>query len=483
MKSRSINAQLILAIIGVTALFWIIVVAVVLTKTSINRTSTWDERLEAVTTQLLVSIPADSYRDERGGPGLTLPQSLAAVRGSLVFQIWIDRSRLLAHTPGGPQTPLQPDFADGPASTHVEGNKWRVYSASDSTGRVTVQIGNLQSVVDADLRHEATNEVIQTTILLMIVGLVMWLVTHSALRPVRTLGSALHRRPRFDFTPLPMKGLPRELHPLVDAFNRLLQQLDQAIEGERRFIGDAAHELRTPLSILQGQAEIALREANPQKKDAALKKLLVVARHSTRLSEQLLDQARINAGGKAPKHAPADLSKLAQHVADEFEVYASQNQRSLLLEVSSCMIQCDIDEIGILLQNLLHNAMRYTTEGGNVLVRCGYMLPARVADGSTVFLDVADDGPGVPAAEHNAIFERFHRVANTPVSGSGIGLSLVAGIAESHNATIRTGTGLEGRGFMVRVVFPGIAPARSLGRNQDKRQATGSGAVPSTPGA
>lgn len=462
MKSQSINGRLILVIIAVTALFWMIVVAVVLTKTSTNRASTWDERLEAIATQLLVTIPADSPFDGREGAGLTLPKPLDAVRGPLVFQIWVDRSRLLASTPGGPQTPLRSDFSDGPVSTHVEGRKWRVYSASDSTGRVTVQVGNLQSVVDADFRHKAAEEVIQTTILLMIVGIVMWIVTLSALKPVRTLGMAMHSRPSFDLRPLPLDGLPRELYPLVDSFNRLLQQLDQAIEGERRFIGDAAHELRTPLSTLQGQAEIALGETNPQEKDVALRKLLVVARRSTRLSEQLLDQARINAGGKAPRLTSADLSELVQHVADEFEVHASQNQRSLFLDMSSCRIQCDIDEIGILLRNLLHNAMRYTPEGGNVLVRCGYMPPATSA-ATSVFLEVADDGPGVPAAERDAIFERFHRGAGTPVSGSGIGLSLVASIARSHNASIQTGTGLEERGFMVRVVFPAAAAAVRAG--------------------
>lgn len=460
MRSRSFNAQLILVIVGVTALFWTVAVAVVLTKLALNRTSTWDDKLAAITTQLLLAIPADSRFDARSGPALTLPRrSAGAEHEPLAFQIWVDRVRLVASTPGAPQTPLRPDFADGPSSTHVEGNHWRVHSASDSTGRVTVQVGNLQSAVDADMRRKAVREVTETTILLMIMGVVMWSVTLGALKPVRALGTAMRRRPRFDLTPLPLDRLPRELHPLVDSFNHVLKQLDEAIEGERRFIGDAAHELRTPLSTLQAQAEIALRETNPREKDAALRKLLVVAGRSTRLSEQLLDLARINAGAKAPKHAPADLSKLVLHVAQEFEVYASQNQRSLFLDVNSCTIQCDIDEIGILLRNLLHNAMRYTADGGNVLVRCGYVPPAQAGEIPTAFMEVADDGPGVAAAERDAIFERFHRVASTPVRGSGIGLSLVAGIAASHNATIQTGTGLEDRGLMVRVVFPGVAVA------------------------
>ncbi|MFZ3117084.1 MAG: ATP-binding protein [Variovorax sp.] len=452
-----------MVIVAVIALCWTVVVGVVLTQFSLNRTSTWDEKLAAIATQLLVTIPADSHFDGGGRPGLKLREAVGTEREQLVFQIWIDRERMVASTPGSPESPLQPDFADGAASTLVQEEKWRVYSASDSTGRVTVQVGNLQSVVDADMRHEAAHALVLATVLLVIAGFIMWLVTQGALRPVRSLGAAMRHRRRFDFTALPLDRLPRELHPLVDSFNHVLKQLDEAIEGERRFIGDAAHELRTPLSALQAQAEIALQATNSQDKDVALRKLLVVARRSTRLSEQLLDLASINAGAKAPKHTPADLSKLVQHVAQEFEVYADLNQRSLFLDVHTCTILCDIDEIGILLRNLMHNAMRYTAEGGNVLVRCGYQATEDSELARMVYLEVSDDGPGVPAEEREAIFERFHRVAGTPVRGSGIGLSLVANIAESHNATVQTETGLEDRGLMVRVVFPGVVEQRHLG--------------------
>lgn len=464
MKSRSFNAQLILVIVAVIALCWTVVLGVVLTQLSLNRTSTWDEKLGAMATQLLVTIPADSDFNGGGRPGLKLKEVAGTEHEQLVFQIWIDRTRMVASTPGSPESPLQPDFTDGAASTQVENEKWRVYSATDSTGRVTVQVGNLQSIVDADMRHEAAHALALATVLLVIAGLVMWFVSQAALKPVRALGTAMRHRRRFDFTPLPLDRLPRELHPLVDSFNHVLKQLDEAIEGERRFIGDAAHELRTPLSALQAQAEIALRATDPEDKEAALRKLLVVAQRSTRLSEQLLDLASINAGAKAPKHVPADLNTLVQHVAQEFEVYASLNQRSLFLDVHACRISCDIDEIGILLRNLMHNAMRYTSKGGNVLVRCGYLAPeGREPSQRVVYLEVADDGPGVPAEQREAIFERFHRVADTPVRGSGIGLSLVAGIAESHHATIHTGTGLEDRGLMVRVIFPGIVEPRSPG--------------------
>lgn len=463
MKVRSFNTRLILVISAAIALCWTTVLGVVLTQLSLNRTSTWDEKLGAIATQLLVTIPADSDFNGRGRPGLKLREHVGSEREQLVFQVWVDHRRMVASTPGAPDFPLQPDFADGAASTHVQGRMWRVYSASDSTGRVTVQVGNLQSVVDMDMRHEAAHALVLATVLLLVAGWVMWLATQRALQPVRSLGDAMRQRRRFDFTALPLDRLPRELHPLVDSFNHVLKQLDGAIEDERRFIGDAAHELRTPLSALQAQAEIALCATGLQEKDAALRKLLLVAKRSTRLSEQLLDLASINAGAKAPKRVLADLNKLVQHVSQEFEVYASLNQRSLYLDVHACRISCDIDEIGILLRNLMHNAVRYTRDGGNVLVRCGYRVVEEAQVMPTAFLEVSDDGPGVPVEERETIFMRFHRVAGTPVRGSGIGLSLVASIAESHGALIQTGTGLEGRGLMVRVVFPAIAEQGSAG--------------------
>ncbi|KAF1018363.1 MAG: Sensor protein QseC [Paracidovorax wautersii] len=459
MKPRSLHARMILVLVGVIMLCWGLVLVVVLVHITHNKTSTWDEKLRAIATQLLVTIPAKSHFEQKpDGPGLQLPVSATAEREQLVFQVWANRTQRLARTPGAPDTPLRPDFVEGAASTVIAGQKWRVYSISDSTGRVTVQVGNLHSVVDAELRHEAMHALVLATVLLLVAGALMWLVVRGALKPVRVLGDAVRGRRSFDLTPLPLEPLPLELHPLVASFNHVLQQLDEAIEGERRFIGDAAHELRTPLSALQAQAEIALRAEQPQDKDEALRKLLRVAQRSTRLSEQLLDLARLNAGANAPRHEQADLSDLVLHVAQEFEVQAQQSQRTLTLDAQTCRIQCNVDEIGILLRNLIDNALRYTAPGGTVLVRCGPQV-APATDAGPVFLEVADDGPGVPAAEHTAIFTRFHRVAGTPTRGSGIGLSLVAGIAQAHGAAIETSVGLQGRGLRVRVTFPGAADA------------------------
>ena len=159
---------------------------------------------------------------------------------------------------------------------------------------------------------------------------------------------------------------------------------------------------------------------------------------------------------RAPQKTLADLSELVMHVSQEFDMQAQQQQRSIVLALTPSPLVCDVDEIGILLRNLLDNALRYTAAGGRVKISCGPVVNEGV---ECVCLEVADDGPGVPAAEHEAVFRRFHRVAGNTGRGSGVGLSLVAGIARLHGATLQTGEGLEGRGFSVRVLFP--APAAS----------------------
>lgn len=460
-----------LGALGVTiTLCWLIATVVLTTYLASSQSGVWDNKLQTFATRILLSIPANTELRNVTPGGLKLrPESLADGEG-LVFQVWSQRRQVLAvHTPGAPSSALRPDFAEGFSSTFVGGQAWRVYSVSDSTGSIYVQVGNLRSRIDTELRRKALIAMAGSTVLLSLVGLMMWHVVRRALKPVATVEAALRARRQFDLTPMPVASLPAELHPLVGSFNHLLNQLDQAVQAERRFIGDAAHELRTPLSALQAQAQVALREKTLAGKDAALSKLLAVVARSTRLSEQLLDLARLDAGAHARRLVLADLSELVAHVVCEFEVAAEQRKRSLVLATNPCRIACDVDEIGILLRNLIDNALRYTRPGGRVHVRSE---PVMLAGRQQVIVQVSDDGPGVAANERETIFKRFHRVPGSGERGSGIGLSLVAGIAALHDAAIETGDGLDGHGFSVRVLFPalpatdglpGLGPSPSLG--------------------
>jgi signal transduction histidine kinase len=438
------------AVLGLTlACCWIGGVGLVVTYTAHSESSRWDSRLQTFGTRLLLSIPAGKVGRGPFGPGLELPPAQQRMEENFAFQIWKTDGKLFIKTPSAPGLPFQPSFVDGFASRVVAGRKWRIYTISDRYHQVSVQVANLQSVADREMQCEALVALAILTAVLLVVAALLGRALDRSLRPLADMEDALRRRRDFDLAPLPPGDLPLELHPLVRSFNHVLRQLDDAIGAERRFIGDAAHELRTPLAALQAQADVALHAATPADKDAALHTLQAVARRSARLAEQLLDVARLDAGAAVDRSKRVDLAVLAMHVAREHNFHASRRGCTIDLDTAAAPVAGDVDEVATLLRNLVDNAVRFAGTGGRVLVRCG-------TAGDHAFVSVADDGPGVPAAEHEAIFQRFYRRAGAHGGnhGSGIGLSLVAAIARLHGARVATGTGLAGRGFSVSVAFP-----------------------------
>ncbi|SMQ93579.1 sensor histidine kinase [Xanthomonas fragariae] len=290
------------------------------------------------------------------------------------------------------------------------------------------------------------------TLQLGILGLLVWWAVRTSLGPLRAISGAIAQRTGLDTEPVPLEQVPDEIRPLIGSFNTLLARVEKAVQAERDFVADAAHELRTPLSALHAYAEVALRAPTLEAKDAAVRQLLETARRSNRLAEQLLDLARLDAGISSTAYHQVEMGELMKHVLDEFSVQADARQINLQAEVSPCLLRCDVDAIGILIRNLVDNAIRYGRTHGTVEVSCGYCLRADVLH---PFVQVSDDGPGVPESAQASIFERFYRVPGSEVQGSGIGLSLVAGIARMHAATIEICEGNDGRGLCVRVVFAG----------------------------
>jgi signal transduction histidine kinase len=205
------------------------------------------------------------------------------------------------------------------------------------------------------------------------------------------------------------------------------------------------------LAALHVQTEVALRAETLGRKDEALRKLLDISHRTHRLAEQLLDLARLDTGLHSTGLLNVDLLELSGHVISEFSIQADSRGTRLLLAGSPCLVRCDVDEIGILIRNLVDNAIRHGRAGGTVEIRCGHVARGHARHPT---LEVRDDGPGVPEEERAAIFTRFYRASGSVAQGSGIGLSLVAGIAELHDARIETGAGKDGRGFSIRILFP-----------------------------
>lgn len=455
-RHPSLKAKLLVTLMGVMLLGWLIWLGCQYQQVARQQSGLWDQSLRGIGQQILLSMPSDV--DTVGSRSrLQLPPDLPAASGNkfdkIRYQVWsLRRHQSIVFSAGAPVSPLRADFRPGLSQATVDGQNWRVYAVSDASGRVQVQVGMAQSQVRAELAYWARISLLTAAALLLGLTLATWAVIRWSLRPVNRLRDDMARRDALDLAPLSMAGIPCEIQPLIDSFNALLARLAQAMQGERQFLADAAHELRTPLAALLTQTQVALRAGTQADARQALDQLAHGIERTSRLAQQLLDSARIDASQRRQDHAAVELADVVTMVAREFEGMAARKRQTIAIETAVAPVRGDLDDLGVLVRNLLDNAVRYGDAGGRIVVSC-----SRQGDGEAVELSVTDNGPGVPEDEHERIFERFFRGSTgNGERGSGIGLSLVARIAHAHRATLTVGTGLGGRGLGIALVFPAL---------------------------
>lgn len=267
--------------------------------------------------------------------------------------------------------------------------------------------------------------------------------------PLARLQRMIQRRRPSDLSPISVRGMPEEVLPVINAFNDMMWRLEQNIEIQQRFIADAAHQMRTPLTGLKMQAELALSETDPQSIHRFLHQINDSADRAAHLINQLLALARAEATSeKSHAFEAVDLEDLMPQIVEEFVPRALARQIDLGLERSGWPLTIDGNPVLLreLFKNLIDNALKYTAESGQVTIRL------RASDVATV--EVEDTGPGIPEAEREQIFERFYRVLGSRTSGSGLGLAIVREIAELHQARVTVEGGPDGSGTLFRVEFP-----------------------------
>jgi signal transduction histidine kinase len=272
------------------------------------------------------------------------------------------------------------------------------------------------------------------------------------LKPLDAMSRAVAKRRPDAMSPLHEGELPQELQPLAGSLNALLARLDEALSAQRRFTADAAHELRTPLAALKLQVELAERTTDAAARSAAFAELMAGVDRAAHLVEQLLTMARLEPEAPARNFMPVDLGALAKDAVVARAVLAADKHVDLgVARLSPVAVRGDPASLAMLIANLLDNALRYTPEGGRIDV-------AIDDDSGRAVLAVIDTGPGIPVAEREQVFERFHRGNRTgdagDSNGSGLGLSIVRRIADAHRATVALEDGPGGRGLAVRVRFP-----------------------------
>ena len=446
---KTLRRQLTLTLLLTLLLAWIAVFAFQQYETSRAQTGVRDQWLRDAADQILAALPVSLLGSVAPTERFAPPASGRVDGDRIRFQLWslADR-RLLLRSPESPAQPLSGGFAEGYADVAADGADWRAFALTDASGRVQVQVTKPMSEW-RESWYSLKRGLLIVSLLFVLLAAVSCAVVGRAFRKVDRAGEAISRRGPFDLAPLPSAGMPGELRPFIHSINQLLLRVKGGMDRERRFLEDAAHELRTPLAALSAHAELVERSLGGGDAAASVEKLRRVAQRTSRLSEQLLDQARMDAlSASADEPVPIELDGLVVLLARDWEGDATRKRQCIQLDVQACVVQGRLDAIGVLVRNLLDNAVRYTPEDGQIAVSCG---PS--ADGGA-FLRVADDGPGIAPAERERVFDRFYRAAGTAGGGSGIGLSLVAQIAAQHGAEVAMGTGLRGAGVALTVSFP-----------------------------
>lgn len=295
-----------------------------------------------------------------------------------------------------------------------------------------------------------------TQVTLMVMGVVLLLVPltlglvgfglYYGLRPIRKLRHSIEARGPTDLSPLPTEGAPTELAPLLGTLNAQLERVRANLEAQRRFVADAAHQLRTPLAALKTQAQLGSQSRSLDEAGMRLGRIAESADHLSRLASQLLALARADETRAVPA-SPVDLGAALRTACHQLADAAIARSIRLSLDVPDAgpVIAGDSGLLHELFVNLMDNAIRYTPEGGEVAVRVRGAAPAMV--------EVEDTGPGIPEAEGELVFERFYRVLGTGIPGSGLGLPIVKAIAERHGAAVALAPGDGGRGTRVTVTF------------------------------
>ena len=306
------------------------------------------------------------------------------------------------------------------------------------------------------LAHELFADSLRRQALLVALGLlVLMFALSSALRPLVTLRDRVLRRAPEDLTPVPDDKVPAEVTPLIDAINRHTERLSRLFAARRRFLADAAHQIRTPLAVLTTQAEVGMRQRETAANQETFAAMLATIKSTRRMADQMLALSRAeNADALQTEHALFDLAELARDATAELAMLAMGRRIELAFEPSGAApMRGDRPMLRELIANLVHNALQYSPPDTEVVVATGRF-------GDTVMLSVSDQGPGIPAAERDKVFQRFYRVLGQGgPEGSGLGLAIVRQIAELHGGRVRLGDGQDGRGLHVEIEFPAAGAA------------------------
>jgi two-component system sensor histidine kinase QseC len=380
----------------------------------------------------------------------TLTDRGHAYEARLGFQYWNEDGRLQLTSDNFQNVSLAA-APNGFADISLPDGRWRVFTLRDDADGNWVRVGerydSRNGIARALLWEHLTPMFIALPILTLLLG---WAVSR-ALRPLDSLSLNLSRRQPDEAKPIEMPGAPRELEPVLKSLNGLVERVHAALDRERHFAADAAHQLRTPLAA----ALLNLENAAAGESDNLCKLALHRAHEGLdrlqHLVNQFLELARWESADREPARETVDLEGCVRTEVEEAALLAADKdlEVSVAFEAKGLLIQGWEPALRALTRNLIDNAFRYTPARGHVEVKVS-------ANESGALLQVSDSGPGIPLEERESTLKRFRRGRRADVSGSGLGLSIVCRVAALHTARVELADSHFASGLCVRVQFPAL---------------------------
>lgn len=375
------------------------------------------------------------------------PEELQPYAQQFAVQLWDEHGRLalrMGPAPASRFSSVERGFSDAV----VDGEQWRVFSDWDAEHGILVQMAERHDARRRLAMKVALNGLLPLLIALPIMGVLIWRLVAGGLGPIRRIADEVAQRDPGNLDSLEDSAAPAEIQPLVARLNALFQRIRRSIESERRFTSDAAHELRNPVAAIRAQAEASLASNDPAKARAGLSSIEQSASRLSRLVDQLLALARLDARAEGVPLAEIDLVRVARQTLAELAPGVFARGGSIDLEApDSALIPGDATLLEVVIRNLVDNALVHGGAGVHIAT-------AITVREDSIELCIADDGPGVPEELRERLGQRFLRAQRGHSHGSGLGLSIVARILELHGASIRYESGKHGRGLEVRITFP-----------------------------
>jgi signal transduction histidine kinase len=357
--------------------------------------------------------------------------------GSFMVQLWSPEGRLLASSRPDIFVPLQTaaGYHDLPPTPASAGQAWRVYTApATAPGRLQVQVLQSGCFLQEEVVARALLAGLPITLLLLLVLLVLWRVVGRSSRQLHAVAQEVARRDEGSLQQqIALTRLPQEIAPLVAAFNSLLARLREAFAAQRRFVQDAAHELRTPMAAISLQLENLRPSVPPGQPALQFAQLEAGMRRAQHLVEQLLRLSRQEAPlEQQAASAAVDITALLRESIGQLMVLADRRGIEVGFEghIAPLLLRAAPADLRSLVDNLLDNALRYTPAGGTVELRL------HAPPGAGPVLDIVDSGPGLPPALRERVFDRFFRLPGAPAGGSGLGLAIARAAGARHGLRI-----------------------------------------------